>query len=558
MSEIRDCVGQQVGNYRLIELLGRGGFADVYLGEHIYLKTQAAIKVLRVQLSEAVMEDFLNEARTIARMEHPHIVRVFECGLTDHMPFLVMNYAPNGSLRQWYPRGSRLTLEQTLCYVQQVASALQYAHQQKLIHRDVKPENMLIGQNEQVLLSDFGLVMIAQSSSSLSTQEMAGTLPYMAPEQVQGKPRFASDQYALGIVAYEWLSGERPFNGTFIEVASQHVLTPPPSLCEKVPTLPIAVEQVIFRALAKDPAERFESVQAFAIALVEAGARASGSFLIPLSEDPSVIFPLPHSQSFLSSHSQAHIAMERGSARPGEPVLIAMLPDSLPASLSGIFSRVPGSRTVVETTTHSPVEELRTPTQALDEVKLNVVALSSSTRALQHRRNSWRIAALFAIMFVLIVGSVGLWFARVPSPAAATSLNTPTTTSKKHVAGTASVPGGSGTPANAGVPDADLATSTTDSGTVTATSSATLSSTPVSQPTSEVTATLGITPTEGPAPSPAVPTAVPPTPTPLPPTPTPAPPTRVPPTPTPVPPTPASTPAAAMTPTPTSSSTPTK
>ncbi len=99
-------VGQQFGNYRLLRLLGQGGFADVYLGEHIYLKTHAALKVLRIQLTNNPLQDFLNEARTIARLEHPHIVRVLECGVERGTPFLVMNYAPNGTLRQQYSRGS--------------------------------------------------------------------------------------------------------------------------------------------------------------------------------------------------------------------------------------------------------------------------------------------------------------------------------------------------------------------------------------------------------------------------------------------------------------------
>lgn len=140
-------------------------------------------------------------------------MRVLECSVEKGVPFLAMSYAPGGSLRQRYPLGTRLPLEQVAQYVSQIASALQYAHERKLIHRDIKPENMLLGENEQLLLSDFGLVLLVQSTGSQTTKEMAGTVPYMAPEQLQGKPQPASDQYALGIVAYEWLSGERPFRG---------------------------------------------------------------------------------------------------------------------------------------------------------------------------------------------------------------------------------------------------------------------------------------------------------------------------------------------------------
>src|SRR5438876_595690 len=265
-----DRVGQQLGNYRLSRLIGHGGFAEVYLGEHIHLNTQAAIKVLQIRLTGSHLEQFRNEARTIASLVHPNIVRVLDFGVEDDIPFLVMDYAPNGTLRQRHPRGVPLPPVRIVPYVEQAAAALQYAHDRRLIHRDVKPENMLVGRNEDVLLSDFGLVMIAQSTSSQTTKDMAGTLPYMAPEQINGKPRPASDQYALGIVTYEWLSGERPFQGSFVEIATQHLVTPPAPLHGKVAGISPAVEEVVFTALAKDPQQRFASVHAFAAAFEQA------------------------------------------------------------------------------------------------------------------------------------------------------------------------------------------------------------------------------------------------------------------------------------------------
>ncbi|HET8853640.1 MAG TPA: serine/threonine-protein kinase, partial [Ktedonobacteraceae bacterium] len=236
-----DRVGQQLGNYRLLRLLGRGGFADVYLGEHAYLKKSAALKVLHLRLGEQEAEQFLREAQTLAGLDHPHIVRVLDFAVQDGMPFLVMDYATGGTLRTRHPAGTRVPLEWIIAYVSQVASALQYAHDQRLIHRDIKPENMLLGAREQVLLGDFGLAMLTPSSRSGSTQAMdpamAGTAPYLAPEQLQGQPRPASDQYALGVVVYEWLCGQRPFRGTPIEVAMQHISAPPPFLREQLPDL---------------------------------------------------------------------------------------------------------------------------------------------------------------------------------------------------------------------------------------------------------------------------------------------------------------------------------
>jgi serine/threonine protein kinase len=266
----QDRVGQRFGNYRLSKLLGQGGFAEVYLGEHIFLDTQTAIKVLRTQLDGQDVEQFRLEARTIAHLEHPHIVRLLDFGVEGTTPYLIMNYAPNGTMRERYPKGTRLPLEQIVLYVKQISQALQYAHERKIIHRDIKPENMLFGPDDQVVLSDFGIALVSQSSRYQQPNDMAGTIAYMAPEQIEAHPRPASDQYSLGIVIYEWLSGERPFHGSFIEIAVKHQLVAPASLCEKVPGLSIAVEQVVMTALAKDPKSRFGSMRAFATALEQA------------------------------------------------------------------------------------------------------------------------------------------------------------------------------------------------------------------------------------------------------------------------------------------------
>jgi len=282
---VADRLGQQFGNYRLVALLGQGGYAEVYLGQHVRLTLQAAVKVLHGYLTDQEAEHFYQEAETIAKLTHPCIVRILDFDVQDGVPFLVMDYAPNGSLRQRFPRSSLVPLPQIISSVKQVADALQYAHEQKFIHRDVKPENMLLGRREEVLLSDFGLAALAHSTSSLSAsgQGTVGTIAYMAPEQIEGHPRAASDQYSLGVVVYEWLCGERPFEGSVTEVMVKHLSMPPPSLRERVPMLPAEVEQVVLRALAKDPKARFASVADFAEAL----ERASQVALSPTMRLPS-------------------------------------------------------------------------------------------------------------------------------------------------------------------------------------------------------------------------------------------------------------------------------
>lgn len=262
-------IGQLFGNYRLIRLLGEGGFAEVYLGEHIHLGMLVAIKVLRTKFITREQEDFLREARTIAFLEHPSIIRMLDCGIDPARgePFLIMTYAPNGTLRQRYPRGTYLPIDTIVPYVKQMASALYYAHEHRLVHRDVKPENMLLGPKSEVLLSDFGIALISSSSSSQNTTTAAGTVAYMAPEQIMGKPRPSSDQYALAVVTYEWLSGITPFYGSFNEMCAQHLYAPPPSLREMIPELAPEIEQTILKALAKDPQERFPNIEEFALAL---------------------------------------------------------------------------------------------------------------------------------------------------------------------------------------------------------------------------------------------------------------------------------------------------
>ncbi|GAC1375332.1 MAG: hypothetical protein NVSMB44_43850 [Ktedonobacteraceae bacterium] len=266
---MREREGQRLGNYRLQRLLGRGTFAEVYLGEHLYLRTYAAIKVLRAALNEKDEQLFLSEAQTVAQLAHPNIVRVREFAIERSIPFLAMDYAPGGTLRHRYPRGTCLSLEKIVNYVTHIAAALQYAHNRGIIHRDVKPENILQG-SEHVMLSDFGISVHAPKPNTVNAQQWAGTFSYMAPEQFLGQAVFASDQYALAILTYEWLCGVCPFEGSATSLAYQHGNVPPPRLLAKDPSLPEAVETVVLKALSKKPEDRYVSIVNFARALERA------------------------------------------------------------------------------------------------------------------------------------------------------------------------------------------------------------------------------------------------------------------------------------------------
>lgn len=273
--------GSYLGNYLLLRLLGQGGFASVYLGEHRYLKRLNAIKVLKTILAEQEKGPFLEEARLLAKLSHPHIVRVLEFDIVqrrtfvqnsviiDNIPFLVMDYITGGNLRTLHPLGTRLFLHTIIPYIKQTAEALSYAHTQGIIHRDIKPENLLLVE-QQIMLSDFGLALFAPHPDLMSLKSMVGTVPYSAPEQLQGKPTFASDQYSLGILAYEWLCGHPPFTGTDIEIMMHHISSPPPPLQDANVFIPQQVQDVLLKALAKNPAQRFATVLDFALALEEA------------------------------------------------------------------------------------------------------------------------------------------------------------------------------------------------------------------------------------------------------------------------------------------------
>src|SRR5581483_1759769 len=292
-----DYTSQQIGNYRLIRRLGIGGFASVYQGQHIRIAAQqAAIKILH--LSDVDIQKFQQEAETTATLVHPNIIRLFDFDLANGIPFLVMDFAPGGSLRTRHPHRTQLPLPMVVEYVKVLANALQFAHDKNIIHRDMKPENVLIGTYGELRLSDFGIAVLSQTGrTTLDPAYGTGGTPfYMAPEQCKGKPEKASDQYALAIMAYEWLCGLPPFTeGNAINIQFQHTYVAVPSLRGKLPLLPETVEQVILTALAKNPKERFATIQAFALALEVAVQREQAGSIFSKPGNPrKENLPLQH------------------------------------------------------------------------------------------------------------------------------------------------------------------------------------------------------------------------------------------------------------------------
>ncbi len=233
------------------------------------------------------------------------------------LPFFVMEYATQGSLRKLHPKGSQLSLKTVVGYVRQVSAALHYAHEHRQIHRDVKPENILVRDDGSLMLSDFGIATLAHSSVSQSSENMIGTVTYIAPEQTPGHSHFASDQYALATTAYEWLAGKSPFQGTAVEIAIQHATAIPPSLTAQLASLPPMVESTIFKALAKEPKARFPDVQLFALALVQAerGIYDPSTFPEPLAQPATN----PQNSPSLSTNVNLGAAAKKPEPAPPQP-----------------------------------------------------------------------------------------------------------------------------------------------------------------------------------------------------------------------------------------------
>ncbi len=263
-----DLTGRMFGRYRLDALLGRGGMAEVFRATDTKLARTVAVKVILAThaAEEHFLERFLREARMVASLEHPNILPVYDFGEEGGVPFLVMPYLSGGSLRERL-RAGPVPLAVASAWIAQLSEALDAAHAAGVLHRDVKPANVLLGKDDRLFLADFGIAKMLESDTGLTaTGVVVGTPIYMAPEQAMGKRASpATDRYALAVVAFEILSGRPPFEGdTALSLMHQHVSTPPPALSARVPGLPAGLDTVLAQALAKDPDERPVSCRAFA------------------------------------------------------------------------------------------------------------------------------------------------------------------------------------------------------------------------------------------------------------------------------------------------------
>ncbi|MDQ6660532.1 MAG: serine/threonine protein kinase [Chloroflexota bacterium] len=266
-------VNDIIGNYRLLEEIDCGTFGCVYRSEHAYLPNRPfyALKLLiGTHLnSQKEKDNFMQEARLLAMLEHPHILPIIDAGFHGRFPYMVTEYAPNSSLRKRLQKQPEQPLpeKEALTILSQIGMALQHAHEQNVIHRDLKPENILFNTKGDALLADFGIATILDSSS-VRQGTIIGTPAYMAPEQFRGTASKEGDQYALGCIAYELFTGQKPFKAPdYISMACKHLEEIPIPPRKLNPNLPEHIEQAILKAMAKDRKERFASVEEFVTAL---------------------------------------------------------------------------------------------------------------------------------------------------------------------------------------------------------------------------------------------------------------------------------------------------
>jgi serine/threonine protein kinase len=265
-------VGEKIGGrYEVEELVGHGGMSSVYKARDALLERHVALKILHDQYStdEGFVERFKREARSVAQLQHPNIVTVIDRGEADGRQFIVFEYIDGENLKERVVRKGRLDLHKGLEIALEVARGLGFAHQNGIIHRDVKPQNVLLNGDGQAKVTDFGIARTLDVDGMTQTGTVLGTSNYIAPEQASGQRVDAhSDVYALGAVLYELLAGEVPFPGeSFVAVAMKHVHEPPPNLLEARKDVPPRVAAAVDRALEKDPEQRFATMDEFAAEL---------------------------------------------------------------------------------------------------------------------------------------------------------------------------------------------------------------------------------------------------------------------------------------------------
>lgn len=375
--------------YQLFEELGRGGMGVVYRAHDTQLGRDVALKLLPAVLAEdeTTLLRFQREAQLIAQLEHAHIVPIYDVGVREKQPFLVMRLLRGGSLHDLL-RKKEILPSELWKILHQIGDALDVSHAQHIIHRDIKPSNILFDEQGQAYLTDFGIAKALDATTQYTGNSVIGSPAYMSPEHFTGEDFSGrTDQYSLAIVAFEVLAGQLPFQGNTAKVMYGHLQKPPPAIHMLKTDLPVTVNDVLHRALAKAPSDRYETIQEFVMALQNAADLQEQEH--PFAELPSLPVETTQAPEIIqSAEAQQNLANEEFDAQP--PVSLPPAPSLIPSIVRG----------------------------------------AGGTQSTFHKRrptNQIRWLIIGGIVFAMSVVSLGVW------------LNTPNPTSPSHVSASTNI-----------------------------------------------------------------------------------------------------------------------
>ncbi len=369
---MEDLTGKQFGPYQIVAPLGEGGMATVYKAYQSGMDRHVAFKILPRYFARdpQLAGRFQQEAKVLASLQHPHILPIFDFGEADSYTYIVMPFIKNGTLADWL-QGQPIPLPEILRVITQVADALDYAHAQGLVHRDVKPSNILMDERGNCLLSDFGIVKLLEGSANFTTSSSTvGTPKYMSPEQGLGEPLDRrSDVYALGLILYELNTGRAPFDAdTPMAMMFKHVNASLPIPRHLNPDLPLAIEEVILKALAKNPDERYATTTEMARALQAATPDSVSSVVLgdesrAMEFAPTVALPptngVPKPASSESKRPGPIASVAQVVAISGLVIVLGLVSWWIIRSQNGVGSQAPTP------TTQPMVAQVVAPTDAL-------------------------------------------------------------------------------------------------------------------------------------------------------------------------------------------------
>ncbi|MEH7110878.1 Stk1 family PASTA domain-containing Ser/Thr kinase [Neobacillus niacini] len=287
------------GRYKVLEMIGGGGMANVYLAHDMILDRDVAVKMLRLDFAndEEFIRRFRREAQSATSLAHPNIVNIYDVGEEDDLYYIVMEYVEGQTLKQYIQQNSPLQVEKTIEIMKQLTSAITHAHQNHIVHRDIKPQNILVDRFSNVKITDFGIAMALSATSITQTNSVLGSVHYLSPEQARGgMANKKSDIYSLGIVMFELLTGRLPFSGeSAVSIALKHLQSETPSVRRWNPTIPQSVENIVLKATAKDSFHRYNSVDEMENDLrtaLDSERINEAKFAIPIDDEATKAIPV--------------------------------------------------------------------------------------------------------------------------------------------------------------------------------------------------------------------------------------------------------------------------